>query len=62
MLSLTTVLTSEVIIEDVADKFELPCQRVHTVTVTVCRRPDKDSKFVNNVRNWVTILHRTELF
>ena len=60
MLSLTSVSASEVVIGDVADKFELPCQRVHAVTVTVCRRPDKDSKFVNNVRNWVTILHRSE--
>ena len=60
MLHLMTVLTSEVIIEDVADKFELPCQRVHTVTVTVCCRSDKDSKFVSNVHYWVTILHRSE--
>ena len=40
MLSLTSVSASEVVIEDVADKFKLPCKRVHTLTVTVCRRPD----------------------
>ena len=34
MLSLTSVSASEVVIGDVADKFELPCQRVHAVTVT----------------------------
>ena len=38
---------SEVAIRDAADKFELPCQRVHAVTVTVCRRPDSN-------RRWLT--------
>ena len=47
MLSLTSVSASEVVIGDVADKFELPCQRVHAVTVTVCRRPDSN-------RRWLT--------
>ena len=40
MLGLTSVSASEVVIEDVADKFELPCQRVHAVTVTVGARSD----------------------
>ena len=47
MLSLTSVSASEVVIGDVADKFKLPCQRVHAVTVTVCRRPDSN-------RRWLT--------
>ena len=47
MLSLTPVSASEVVIGDMADKFELPCQRVYTVTVTVCRRPDSN-------RRWLT--------
>ena len=47
MLSLAPVSASEVVIWDVADKFKLPCQRVHTVTVTVCRRPDSN-------RRWLT--------
>ena len=46
-LSLTSVSASEVVIGDVADKFKLPCQRVHAVTVTVCRRP-------NSNRRWLT--------
>ena len=37
MLSLTSVSASEVVIGNVADKFKLPCQRVHAVTVTVGR-------------------------
>ena len=36
MLSLTSFSASEVVIGDVADKFKLPCRRVHAVTVTVC--------------------------
>ena len=40
MFSLTSVSASKVVIEDVADKFELPCQKVHALTVTVCRWPD----------------------
>ena len=47
MLSLTSVSASEVVIGDVADKFKLPCQRAHAVTVTVCRRPDSN-------RRWLT--------
>ena len=47
MLSLMPVSASKVVIGDVADKFELPCQRVHAVTVTVCRRPDSN-------RRWLT--------
>ena len=47
MLSLTSVSASEVVIGDVADKFKLPCQRVHAVIVTVCRRPDSN-------RRWLT--------
>ena len=47
MLSLTSVSASEVVIGDVADIFKLPCQRVHAVTVTVCRRPDSN-------RRWLT--------
>ena len=35
-----SVSASKVVVGDVADKFKLPCQRVHTVTVAVCRRPD----------------------
>ena len=46
MLSLTTVSAFEIIIEDVADKFELPCQRVNAVTVTVCRRPDSNLRWL----------------
>ena len=46
-LSLTSVSASEVVIGNVADKFKLPCQRVHAVTVTVCRRPDSN-------RRWLT--------
>ena len=37
---------SKVVIGDVADKFELPCQRVHAVTVTVCRRPDLNRRWL----------------
>ena len=40
--NLTPVSASEVVIGNVADKFKLPCQRVHAVTVTVCRRPDSN--------------------
>ena len=40
MFSLISVSASKVVVGDVADKFKLPCQRVHTVTVAVCRRPD----------------------
>ena len=47
MLSLKSVSASEVVIGDVADKLKLPCQRVHAVTVTVCRRPDSN-------RRWLT--------
>ena len=47
MLSLTSVSVFEVVIAYVTDKFELPCQRVHAVTVTVCRRPDSN-------RRWLT--------
>ena len=47
MLGLTSVSVSKVIIGDVADKFELPCQRLHTVTVSVGRRPDSN-------RRWLT--------
>ena len=47
MLSLTSVLASEVVIGDVADKFKLPRQRVHAATGTVCRRPDSN-------RPWLT--------
>ena len=47
MLSLTSVSASEVVIGDVADKFKSPYQRVHAVTVTVCRRPDSN-------RLWLT--------
>ena len=46
MLSLTSVSVSEVVIGDVADKFQLPCQRVHAVTVTVCRRPDSNRRWL----------------
>ena len=46
-LSLTSVSASEVVIGDVADKFKSPCQRVHAVTVTVCRRPYSN-------RRWLT--------
>ena len=35
MLSLTSVSASKDDIGDVADKFMLPCQRVHAMTVTV---------------------------
>ena len=45
MLSLTSVSACEVAIGDVADKFKLPCQRVHAVTVTVCRRPDSNRRW-----------------
>ena len=55
MLSLTSVSASEVVIGDVTDKFKLPCQRVHAVTVTVCRRPDSN-------RRWLTLaLKATDL-
>ena len=59
MLSLTSVSVSEVVIGDVADKFKLPCQRVHEMsglsTVTVCRRPDSN-------RRWLTpVLKATDL-
>jgi len=47
MSSLTSVSSSKVAIRDVADKFKQPCQRVHAVTVTVCRRPDSN-------RRWLT--------
>ena len=47
ILRFTSVSVSEVVIVDVADKFELPCQRVHAMTVTVCRRPDLN-------RRWLT--------
>ena len=46
-MSLTSVSASEVVIGDVADKFKVPCQRVHAVTVTVCRRPESN-------RRWLT--------
>ncbi len=42
MLSLTSVSMSEVVIGNVADKFKLPCQRVHAVAVTIYRRPDSN--------------------
>ena len=45
MLSLTSVSASEVVIGDVADKFKLPCQRVHAVTVAVCRWPDSNRRW-----------------
>ena len=35
MLRLTSVSASEVVIGEVADKFKLPCQRVHAVTVSL---------------------------
>ena len=44
MLSLTSVSASEIVIGDVAEKFELPCQRVHAVTVTVCRLSDSNRR------------------
>ena len=47
MLCLTSVSASEVVIGDVADKFKLPCQMAHAVTVTVCHRPDSN-------RRWLT--------
>ena len=47
MLSLTSVSASEVVIGDVADKFKLPCQRMHAVTLMVRRRPDSN-------RRWLT--------
>ena len=47
MLSLTSVSASAVVIGDMTDEFKLPCQRVHAVTVTVCRRPDSN-------RRWLT--------
>ena len=47
MLSLTIVSASEVITGNVADKFKSPCHRVHAVTVTICRRPDSN-------RRWLT--------
>ena len=47
MLSLPSVSASKVVIGDVADKFKLPGQKVHAMTVTVCRRPDSN-------RRWLT--------
>ena len=44
---LTSVSASEVVNGNVADKFKPPCQRVHAVTVEVCRRPDSN-------RRWLT--------
>ena len=46
MSSSTSVSASEVVIGDVAEKFKLPCQRVHAVTVTVCRRPDSNRRWL----------------
>ena len=37
MLSLTSVSAFEAVIGDVADKFQLPCQRVHAVSVMIYR-------------------------
>ena len=55
MLDLTSVSASEDVIGDVTDKFKPPCQRVHAVTVTVCRRPDSN-------RRWLTMaLKATDL-
>ena len=55
-MSLMSISTFEVVIGDVADKFKLLCQRVHAVTVTVCRRPDSN-------RRWLTpALKATDLY
>ena len=45
MVSLAFVSASEVVIGDVADKFKLPCQRVHAVTVAVCRRSVSNRRY-----------------
>ena len=49
MWSLTSVSASEVVIGDAADKFERSCQRVHAVTVKVCRRPDLNRRWLTPV-------------
>ena len=41
------VSASEVVIGDVAEKFKLPCQRAHALTLTVCNWPDSN-------RRWLT--------
>ena len=47
MLSLTSVSAFKAVIWNVADKFKLLCQRMQAVTVTICRRPDSN-------RRWLT--------
>ena len=44
MLRFTSVPASEIVIGEVANKFKLPCQRVHAVTVTVCRPPHSNRR------------------
>ena len=57
MLSLTSVSASEVVIGDMADKFQQPCQRVHAVTVTACRRPDSNRRWLTPALNATDLDH-----
>ena len=59
MLRLTSILASEVVIGDVADKFELPCQRVHTVTVPVGHRPDSNRRWLTPALKSTVLIHST---
>ena len=52
MLNLTFGSAFEAVIEDVADTFKLPCQRVHAVTVTVWRRPDSNRRYLTKVTDF----------
>jgi len=59
MLSLTSVSASEVVIGDVADEFKLPCQRAHSVTVTVRGRPDSKRRWLTPALKPTNLDHST---
>ena len=68
MLSLTSASASEIVIGDVADKFKPPCQRVHAVTVTFCRRPDSNQRWqtpalkATDLEHSATTLRRNRMY
>ena len=57
-----SVSASKVVIGDMADKFKLPCKRVHTVTVAVCRRPDLNRCWLTPASKATDLKHSATTF
>ena len=61
-MGLESVSASEVVIGNEANIFTLRCQMLHAVTVTVCRRPDSNRRWLTSALKATDLDHSATTF